>query len=103
MQLSVLFCSLAELCVRRYETNGGVEFFLSFETPDRKTIFGFLRLRLRGVRSPRDCPFSVLKEAALLRELHVYGEQTASQSFCVSLDNLSLRFDFQILLSVCLN
>ncbi|KAL8271328.1 hypothetical protein Esti_004767 [Eimeria stiedai] len=65
--------SLAELCIRRYETNGGIEFFLSFETPDRKTIFGFLRLRLRGTRSARDCPFSVLKRAALLRELHVYG------------------------------
>ncbi|CDJ31167.1 elongator complex protein 3, putative [Eimeria mitis] len=63
----------AELCVRRYETNGGVEFFLSFETPDRKTIFGFLRLRLRARRAPRDCPFSVLNGAALLRELHVYG------------------------------
>ncbi|KAL8446002.1 hypothetical protein Emag_004854 [Eimeria magna] len=65
--------SLAELCIRRYETNGGTEFFLSFETPDRNTIFGFLRLRLRGSRSPRDCPFSVLKRVALLRELHVYG------------------------------
>lgn len=66
--------SLAELCIRHYETNGGSEFFLSFETPDRKTIFGFLRLRLRGQRGPRDCPFSVLRGAALLRELHVYGE-----------------------------
>lgn len=64
---------LAKLCIRRYATNGGVEYFLSFETPDRKTIFGFLRLRLRGQRGPRDCPFSVLKDAALLRELHVYG------------------------------
>ncbi|CDI75800.1 elongator complex protein 3, putative [Eimeria praecox] len=67
---------VAELCVRRYETNGGVEFFLSFETPDRKTIFGFLRLRLRSRRAPRDCPFSVLNGAALLRELHVYVQAT---------------------------
>ncbi|CDJ53237.1 hypothetical protein EBH_0006640 [Eimeria brunetti] len=64
---------LAELCVRRYETNGGMEYFLSFETPDRETIFGFLRLRLRARRAQRDCPFSVLNGAALLRELHVYG------------------------------
>ncbi|CDJ65260.1 hypothetical protein ENH_00003180 [Eimeria necatrix] len=69
----MIVCSIAELCIRRYETNGGVEYFVSFETPDRKTIFGFLRLRLRARRSSRDCPFSVLNGAALLRELHVYG------------------------------
>lgn len=30
----------------RYEASGGEEIFLSFETPDRRTIFGFCRLRL---------------------------------------------------------
>ncbi|XP_026189871.1 elongator complex protein 3 [Cyclospora cayetanensis] len=69
--------ALAELCVRCYETNGGVEYFLSFETRDRKTIFGFLRMRLRSKRHIRDCPFSVLNGAALLRELHVYGRLVA--------------------------
>lgn len=73
--LVCLRCSLAELYIRGYETNGGSELFLSFETSDRKTLFGFLRLRLRGDRNSRDCPFTSLKGAALLRELHVYGEQ----------------------------
>jgi len=36
----------AELVVRRYRAAGGAEYFISFETPDRKTIFGFLRLRI---------------------------------------------------------
>ena len=31
---------------REYEASGGLEHFLSFETPDLATIFGFLRLRL---------------------------------------------------------
>jgi ELP3 family radical SAM enzyme/protein acetyltransferase len=36
----------AEMVVRRYRASGGDEYFLSFETPDRRTIFGFLRLRI---------------------------------------------------------
>ena len=43
----------------------------SFETPDRKTIFGFARLRLAPTAGAGI--FSELNGAALVRELHVYG------------------------------
>eukprot|EP00921_Rhytidocystis_pertsovi_P001612 GHVQ01002724.1.p1 GENE.GHVQ01002724.1~~GHVQ01002724.1.p1 ORF type:complete len:760 (+),score=58.09 GHVQ01002724.1:116-2281(+) len=36
------------LKIRRYDSTGGQEYFLSFETEDESTIFGFLRLRLPG-------------------------------------------------------
>ena len=93
----------AQLVVRRYRAAGGAEYFLSFETPDRRTIFGFLRLRItdragmvdRGgnattsfVRvdgsvakdvafkktSSCDLVFPELRDCALVRELHVYGK-----------------------------
>jgi len=32
--------------VEQYETRGGTEYFLTYETPDRSAVFGFLRLRL---------------------------------------------------------
>ena len=38
----------AELVVRRYDGSGADEYFVSFETPDRGTIFGFARVRLGG-------------------------------------------------------
>ena len=37
-----------ELVERRYASSGGAEVFLSWETPDRATLFAFLRLRLPG-------------------------------------------------------
>lgn len=61
----------AVLKERVYEASEGSETFLSFETPDEATIFGFLRLRT-NVRNA-ECPFPELDGCALIRELHVYG------------------------------
>ncbi|CAK4079010.1 unnamed protein product [Aphanomyces euteiches] len=62
----------AELFVRTYEANEGTEYFLSFETPDEKTICGFCRLRLSPTAGGN--VFPELEGAALVRELHVYGQ-----------------------------
>ena len=62
----------AELVERRYAASGGREVFLSYETADRHTIFGFLRLRLSP--QPGAGVFGALRGAALVRELHVYGQ-----------------------------
>lgn len=60
--------SKAELVVREYAASGGREFFISFEIPEYDALVGFARLRFPGE------PFiEVLKDAALIRELHVYG------------------------------
>lgn len=61
----------AVLQERRYAASEGTEIFLSVETPDEQTLFGFLRLRL-DVRN-LDTPFPELQACALIRELHVYG------------------------------
>ena len=62
----------ANLVVRKYNGNSGVEYFLSFESDDEKLIYGFCRLRISdraGVGV-----FPELVGAALVRELHVYGQ-----------------------------
>jgi elongator complex protein 3 len=53
---------------QRYETTVSVEHFLSFETKD--ALLGFLRLSL-----PTAPPLTPeLSEAAMIREVHVYGQ-----------------------------
>ena len=51
-----------------YDASGGKEIFLSFESPDRKILYAFLRLRVNFA----DALF--LKNTAIIRELHTYGQ-----------------------------
>lgn len=64
--------SQAELCVREYESSDGIEYFISFESKDKKLLYGFLRLRINYDNS--DIFFPELKDSSLVRELHVYGQ-----------------------------
>ncbi|MFH0951162.1 MAG: radical SAM protein [bacterium] len=57
-----------KLMVRKYQASQGSEYFISFESQDQATLYGFARLRLS-----QDQP-NKLQGYALLRELHVYGE-----------------------------
>ncbi|MCS7146460.1 MAG: tRNA uridine(34) 5-carboxymethylaminomethyl modification radical SAM/GNAT enzyme Elp3 [Nitrososphaerota archaeon] len=72
-QTSLSFERLFEMEIRelRYETLGGREVFLSYETRDGEVLAGLLRLRL-----PDEAANELLRDAALVRELHVYGEMT---------------------------
>jgi elongator complex protein 3 len=88
----------AVLMVRQYDGSDGTDYFLSFETPDEKVIFGFCRLRLstnagyvsdiiknndnKNAKKEKEngnekdiCVNAVpiLNECAFIRELHVYG------------------------------
>lgn len=72
----------AVLFVREYHASDGIEYFISFETPDENTLFGFCRLRI-SKNTGRDLKsniiFGDLVDMGLIRELHVYG-QTVSVS-----------------------
>ncbi|ESL11703.1 histone acethyltransferase-like protein [Trypanosoma rangeli SC58] len=61
----------ATLVERRYAGSEGEEVFVSYETLDGLTLFGFLRLRLHIQNWVT--PFDELRLCALIRELHVYG------------------------------
>ncbi|WP_336037988.1 tRNA uridine(34) 5-carboxymethylaminomethyl modification radical SAM/GNAT enzyme Elp3 [Halobacterium yunchengense] len=59
-----------ELDVLTYDAAGGTEHFISFEDFERDLLVGFARLRF-----PNDPVREELADAALLRELHVYGSE----------------------------
>jgi elongator complex protein 3 len=63
--------SASEVVLNRmdYTASGGLEIFLSYESSDNETILGFLRLR--KVNRPHR---QELQNAAIVRELHVYGQ-----------------------------
>ena len=67
-----------KLNIREYPASGSQEFFISFDSADGKTLYGFCRLRLPERREKREKirekEFLFLNEAAIVRELHVYGE-----------------------------
>ena len=67
----------AEYVTREYSFDNGrydpTEYFISAESPDRKVIFGFLRLRIPNIKKHFPV-FDCLEGSALIRELHVYGE-----------------------------
>jgi len=67
---------IKELKIRQFDACDGIENFISFESPDEKVIFGFLRLRLSD--NPGAGIFPELKDCALIRELHTYGLMIAT-------------------------
>jgi len=62
----------------QFESSGGTEYFLSFETNDEHAILlSFLRLRLSknsGRDNKKNIIFPELVDCALIRELHTYGK-----------------------------
>lgn len=56
---------------QKYKASKGTEFFISAESEDRSVLFGFVRLRF-----PYKPFIENLKDAAIVRELHVYGNMT---------------------------
>lgn len=63
--------STPKLFIKKYPASNGLEYFLSFESRDKKIIYAFVRLRIPDFNSPAVLP--ELENAALIRELHTYG------------------------------
>jgi histone acetyltransferase (RNA polymerase elongator complex component) len=61
------------IVVRDYKASNGIEYFISAESKDCKTIYGYTRLRLDDAKNK---PFEELNDCALLREVRVYGMVT---------------------------
>ncbi|MFA4942087.1 MAG: tRNA uridine(34) 5-carboxymethylaminomethyl modification radical SAM/GNAT enzyme Elp3 [Patescibacteria group bacterium] len=55
----------SKLIIVKYPASDGMEYFLSYNSPDNKDLYGFCRLRLSA-----NSPIA----PALIRELHVYGQ-----------------------------
>ncbi|MFK7780242.1 MAG: tRNA uridine(34) 5-carboxymethylaminomethyl modification radical SAM/GNAT enzyme Elp3 [Candidatus Gracilibacteria bacterium] len=65
----------AKLNIFEYEASNGKEFFLTFEDPSDRIIFSLLRLRLPPINNEILAVFPELKGAALIREIHTFGDQ----------------------------
>lgn len=59
--------------IRKYNASNADEYFISIETLDGSTLFGYLRLRLDNAK---DKMFPELNGAALIREIHVFSQAT---------------------------
>lgn len=58
----------------KYAAAGGKEYFLSYDSKDGRTLYGFCRLRLPDAKKDDACLPRAITGAALVRELHIYGE-----------------------------
>jgi len=59
-----------------YEASGGYEYFLQMIDPQDRTIFGLCRLRIPSqIFSGEPHFLPVLQNSAIIRELHVFGDQ----------------------------
>ena len=63
-----------------YRGNEGDDYFIAYESYDCKALFGFIRLRIVD-RNKNMTIFDILKNRGLIRELHIYGDTTAVNSF----------------------
>lgn len=59
-----------DIVVREYDASGGREYFISYESHDRKTLYAFTRLRLQKLKKHW---MPELQDTALIREIHTYG------------------------------
>lgn len=59
-----------KMVIRKYNASNGDEYFISAESKDNQTLYGFVRLRLDNARAK---VFPELNGCALLREAHVYS------------------------------
>jgi len=61
-----------------YMASGGKEIFLSYEDKKSDTLAGFIRLRLPSAQGIKANPrLQIREKTALIRELHVYGQEMA--------------------------
>lgn len=59
------------LDIIEYEASYGKEYFISFVSHDKNTLYGFIRLRFNY---NSNIVFDELKNSSIIRELHVYGK-----------------------------
>jgi len=76
------------LVIDSFESSETKEYFIRYETKDRKNILGFCRLRLSDKSKNPFLP--ELYNCAIIRELHVYGKTTLVNSKSGGIQHLGL-------------
>jgi elongator complex protein 3 len=57
-----------------YPASDGKEIFLQFTSQDKSKLFALLRLRINNPKTSKNHFLPVLKNSAIIRELHTYGK-----------------------------
>lgn len=70
----------AEYNIYHKNANGGDDYFICYESYDKKVLFGFIRLRIVNNKENLQS-FDILKDKGLVRELHVYSDTTRVGTF----------------------
>ena len=70
----------AQYTTTYYYASGGHNYFIEYESCDNRAIFGFIRLRFTEPDNNMT-RFDILRGRGLIRELHVYGDTTAVDSY----------------------
>ncbi|MBI5254629.1 tRNA uridine(34) 5-carboxymethylaminomethyl modification radical SAM/GNAT enzyme Elp3 [Candidatus Falkowbacteria bacterium] len=65
----------AKLFFKKYRASDGIEYFIHYSSPNQKILYAFCRLRLN--KTFVQDPLPALKNAAIIRELHTYGQTLA--------------------------
>lgn len=70
----------AEYNIYHKNANRGDDYFICYESYDKKVLFGFIRLRIVNKKENLQS-FDILKDKGLVRELHVYSDTTRVGTF----------------------
>jgi elongator complex protein 3 len=65
----------SKIFTKKYSASQGTEYFISCESPDRKILYAFLRLRFPS--NDVKTQLKPLRNTAIIRELHTYGPLAA--------------------------
>jgi len=69
-----------KLFIQKYKAGNGMEYFLSYESADRKILYAFLRLRIPHTQQNNKTAkqqgnkFDWVKNIPMIREIHTYGQ-----------------------------
>jgi elongator complex protein 3 len=74
IKLETVSFESCKLFTEIYESSEGTEYFISYETLNKESILGFIRVRINHNKMAPI--FTELQNAVLIRELHVYGKMT---------------------------
>lgn len=84
-----------ELRVLEYKANEGTELFITIDETKLDKIIGLCRLRFPS--DPKNPIFEELKDAALIRELHVYGQKQSLSKDSIPSKTQHLGFGKQLM------
>lgn len=88
VKLNTFSHNKCDIFISDYRASEGTEYFISYETKDKKRLLGFIRLRLND--NPESPYYPELKNSALVRELHVYGKMVRQNTIGTSSQHIGI-------------